>query len=409
MRPRRRYERLKQALAAFFAALLLTGSVPAAAAAGGSAPQKAAVQQTGATINVYNWGEYISTGEDGSKNVNAEFTKETGIRVNYTTFEDNESLYSKMAGGGADYDVIFPSDYMISKMIGEKMLAKLDFSQIPNYKYVDKTYRNEVYDPKNEYSVPYTWGVVGIFYNKKYVKEKVDSWKILWNKKYAGKILMFDNPRDSFGIAQKILGYSYNSANLDEWNNAAKLLEQQKPLVQAYVMDQIFDKMSSGEAWLAPYYAGDAAALVSENKEIGFAVPTKEGTNSFVDAMCIPAGTKHKKEAEAYINFLCRPDVAAANMEAVGYSTPESEAKKLLPKETQDNPMIYPPESIMKKSETYVNLPEDVSLQLDSLWAQVKMGGSGQTATLIAVLAGFLLFYVGIVVFKKRKLKRQSG
>ena len=247
--------------------------------------------------------------------------------------------------------------------------------------------------------------MIGIFYNKKYVTGKVDSWKILWDKKYAGKILMFDNPRDSFGIAQKILGYSYNSTNPEEWNAAAKLLEQQKPLVQAYVMDQIFDKMSSGEAWLAPYYAGDGATLVSENKDIGFAIPTKEGTNFFVDAMCVPAGTKHKKEAEEYINFLCRPDVAAANMEKVGYSTPETEAKKLLPEETQESPIIYPPESIIKNSETYVDLPEDISLQVDSLWAQVKMGGSGQTATLIAVLVGFLLVYIGIVVYKK--IKRQ--
>lgn len=380
------------------------GSVPVSAAGNSSAGESS----SGVTINVYNWGEYISTGEDGSMNVNAEFTKETGIRVNYTTFEDNESLYSKMAGGGANYDVIFPSDYMVSKMIREKMLAKLDFSNIPNYKYIDKTYRGAVYDPKDEYSVPYTWGVIGIFYNKKYVTEKVDSWKILWNKKYSGKILMFDNPRDSFGIAQKILGYSYNSKSSEEWNASAKLLEQQKPLVQAYVMDQIFDKMSSGEAWLAPYYAGDAATLVSDNKDIGFAIPTKEGTNFFVDGMCVPAGTKHKKEAEEYINFLCRPDVAAANMEKVGYSTPETEARKLLPEETQNNPIIYPPESIIKRSETYVDLPEDVSLQEDSLWAQVKMGGSGQTATLIGVFAGFFFVYVAVVVYKKVKRKRQK-
>ncbi len=200
---------MKKILTALCAVLLLAGSIPVSAAGSGSASK--AAPATGVTINVYNWGEYISTGEDGSMNVNAEFTKETGIRVNYTTFEDNESLYSKMAGGGANYDVIFPSDYMVSKMIREKMLAKLDFNNIPNYKYIDKSYRGEVYDPQNEYTVPYTWGVIGIFYNKKYVKEKVDSWKILWDKKYSGKILMFDNPRDSFGIAQKILGYSYNS------------------------------------------------------------------------------------------------------------------------------------------------------------------------------------------------------
>ncbi len=391
----------KKWLSAFLAASVLAASLPAVPAGAATAPS------SGVTINVYNWGEYISPGTDGSMNVNEEFTKRTGIKVNYTTFEDNESLYSKLVSGGASYDVIVPSDYMIAKMIQEKLIQKLDFSNIPNYKYIDQQYRNQVYDPKNEYSIPYTWGVVGIFYNKKYVKEKVDDWKILWNPKYAGKILMFDNPRDAFGIAQKILGFSYNSTKSEEWTQSAKLLEQQKPLVQAYVMDQIFDKMSSGEAWLAPYYAGDAATLVSQNKDIGFSIPTKEGTNAFIDSMCIPTSARHKREAEAYINFLCEPEIAAANMDYVGYSTPEDAAKKLLPKETQENPIIYPPQSVMSKAETYTNLPDDTSLLLDTLWAQVKMGGPGQTATLAAVLAGFLALYVGIVVFKKVKKKRE--
>ena len=172
-------------------------------------------------------------------------------------------------------------------------------------------------------------------------------------------------------------------------------------------MDQIFDKMSSGEAWLAPYYAGDAATLVDSNPDIGFSIPTKEGTNFFLDAMCVPVSAKHKKEAEAYINFLCDPEIAAANMEYVGYSTPETEAKKLLPQEVQDNPIVYPPADILKKAETFVNLPSDTSLLEDSLWAQVKMGGAGQTHTLVAVLAGFLALYIGIVVFKRVKRKRE--
>lgn len=394
---------MKKWAAALLAALTAVFSFPAAASAESGTP----AAQTGVTINVYNWGEYISNGTEDSVNVNAEFTKRTGIRVNYTTYEDNESLYSKLVSGGADYDVIFPSDYMVSRMIQEKLVQKLDFSNIPNYRYVDSAYRNTKYDPTNGYSVPYTWGVVGIFYNKKYVKEKVDSWKILWDPKYSGKILMFDNPRDAFGIAQKLLGYSYNSTDAVQWGNAAKLLEQQKPLVQAYVMDQIFDKMASGEAWLAPYYAGDAASLVEDNPDIGFSVPTKEGTNFFLDAMCVPSSARHKKEAEEYINFLCDPEVAAANMEYVGYSTPESEARKLLPEETQENPIVYPPQSILDRAETFVNLPEDTSLLEDSLWAQVKMGGAGQTTTLVAVLAGFLVLYIAIVVYKRIKRKRE--
>ena len=396
---------MKKMLSALLAFVLLAAFPQAALAEQTEQEQPAA--PTGVTINVYNWGEYISTGEDDSMNVNEEFTRATGIEVNYTTYEDNETLYSKLVSGGASYDVIFPSDYMISRMIDEKLIQKLDFTNIPNYSYIDEEFRGQVYDPKDEYSVPYAWGVVGIFYNKKYVTEPVDSWSILWNEKYAGKILMFDNPRDAFGIAQKLLGFSYNSTDRQQWTDAAALLEQQKPLVQAYVMDQIFDKMASGEAWLAPYYAGDAATLVEDNPDIGFAIPTKEGTNFFVDAMCIPSSARHKKEAEAYLNFLCDPEVAAANMDYVGYSTPESEAKKLLPEETQENPLIYPPKTILDNAETYVSLPEDTSLLLDSLWAQVKMGGAGQTGTLVAVLAGFFLVYVGIVIYKKIKRRRE--
>jgi spermidine/putrescine transport system substrate-binding protein len=394
---------LKKRFAAFFSALVfLASALPSASAASGAPAAK-----SGETINVYNWGEYISNGVDGSLDVNKEFTKRTGIQVNYTTFESNENLYAKLVSGGANYDVIIPSDYMISKLTAEGMLEKLDFKNIPNFRYIDKQFQNPVYDPKNEYSVPYTWGVVGIFYNKKYVKEKVDSWKILWDEKYAGKILMFDNPRDAFGIAQKILGYSYNSTDPAQWEEAAMLLKRQKPLVQAYVMDQIFDKMSSGDAWLAPYYAGDAATLVEDNPDIGFAIPDKEGTNFFVDAVCIPKGSRHKAAAEAYINFLCDPEIAAANVDYIGYSTPESAAKKLLPKEVVDNPIFYPDQKILDRSEIFTNLPDDTNRLLDTLWAEVKMGGPGQTATLVAVLAVFLLVYLGILLYKRRKRKRE--
>lgn len=395
----------QKSIAFLFSALMIASLsiVPASAE-----ENTEAAPDTGVTINVYNWGEYISNGVDGTLDVNAEFTKRTGIHVNYTTFDTNESLYSKLSGGGAEYDVIIPSDYMISKLIDEGMLEKLDFDKIPNFKYIDDQFRNPAYDPKNAYSVPYTWGVIGIFYNKNYVDaSETTSWKVLWDPKYKGKILMFDNPRDSFGIAQKILGQSYNTTNANDWEAAANLLKQQKPLVQAYVMDQIFDKMDGGEAWLAPYYAGDAATLVENNPNIGFTIPTDEPTNSFVDAACIPKGSSHKEEAEAYINFLCDPEIAAANVSYIGYSTPESAAKELLPEETVENPIYYPPREIMDKAEVYVNLPEDTNMLLDTLWAEVKMGGSGESATLAAVLAAFLLLYIGIVIHKRRKRKRE--
>lgn len=371
-----------------------------------SVPASAEAPDTGVTLNVYNWGEYISNGTDGSLDVNAEFTRRTGIEVNYTTFDSNESLYSKLAGGGADYDVIIPSDYMISKLIHEDMLAELDYNNIPNYQYIDEEFRDSVYDPGGKYSVPYTWGVVGIFYNTEFVEKEVASWEILWDPDYAGKILMFDNPRDAFAIAQFRLGQSVNSEDPEEWREAAALLKEQKPLVQGYYMDQIFDKMESGEAWLAPYYAGDAAILVDNSDTVRFAVP-KEGTNFFVDAACIPITSVHKREAEEYINFLCDPEIAGANMDYVGYSTPETAAKEYIDPETAADPIHYPDGETLQNTEAFANLPEDISKLADSLWAEVKMGGPGESAVLIAIILVFLGIYIAIIIYKKRKRKRE--
>ena len=357
------------------------------------------------TINVYSWGEYIANGTDGSMDVNAEFTARTGIKVNYTTFDSNESLYSKLVGGGADYDVIVPSDYMVSKLINEDMLLPLDFENIPNYQYIDGQFRSPGYDPENRYSVPYTWGVVGVFYNTRYI-ESVESWESLWDDEYAGKILMFDNPRDSFAIAQFMLGQDVNTTDPEDWRAAADLLKDQKPLVQAYVMDQIFDKMESGEAWIAPYYAGDAAILVDNSEDIDFAVP-KEGTNFFVDAMCVPKTASHKREAEEYINFLCDPEIAGANMDYVGYSTPETAAKEYLDPEVAESPLHYPSEETLSRTQRFVNLPEETSREVDRLWAEVKMGGPGESAVLVAIILGFLGVYIAIIIYKRRKRKRE--
>ena len=381
--------------AASFPALMPAQTVGAAETAG-----------QGVTINVYNWGEYIANGTDGSLDINAEFTRRTGIRVNYTTFDSNEALYSKLVGGGADYDIIIPSDYMVSRLIHENMLAELDFSNIPNYQYIDDSFRNADYDPENRYSVPYTWGVVGLFYNTDYIEEEITSWSSLWDDRYAGKILMFDNPRDSFAIAQLLLGQSLNTVEESDWLEAAALLKQQKPLVQAYVMDRIFDKMESEEAWIAPYYSGDAAILVDNSDNIRFVVP-KEGTNYFVDAMCIPATSSHKAEAEAYINFLCDPEIAGANMDYVGYSTPETAAKAYMDPEMVESPVHYPDEEILARTQVFVNLPENTGKLIDKLWAEAKMGGPGESAVLVAIILGFLAVYIAILVYKRRKRKRE--
>ncbi len=368
--------------------------------------EETAAPSRGVTINVYNWGEYIANGTDDSLDINEEFTRRTGIQVNYTTFDSNEALYSKLAGGGADYDVIIPSDYMVSKLIDENMLAELDFSNIPNFQYIDERFRDPDYDPGSRYSVPYTWGVVGLFYNTDYIEEEITSWTALWDDRYAGKILMFDNPRDSFAIAQFLLGQSLNTTEESDWAEAAALLKQQKPLVQAYVMDRIFDKMESSEAWIAPYYSGDAAILVDNNDSIRFVVP-EEGTNYFVDAMCIPSTSSHRAEAEEYINFLCDPEIAGANMNYVGYSTPESAAKAYIDEEMVTSPLYYPDDKTLARTQVFVNLPENTSKLVDRLWAEAKMGGPGESAVLIAIILGFLGVYIAIIISKRQKRRRE--
>ena len=362
------------------------------------------------TLNVYNWGEYISVGTDGeSMDINAEFQALTGITVNYTTFDTNESLYSKLKSGGAQYDIIIPSDYMIGKMINEDMLAPLDFSNIPNYSMIGEQYKNRDYDPQNQYSVPYTWGYVGIIYNTTMVTKPVDSWSILWDEEYAGDILMFDNSRDAFAIASKKLGLSLNPANTEEIDLATKELEAQRSVVQAYVMDQIFDKMGGGEAALAPYYAGDAITMIEENPDLAFAIP-KEGTNYFVDAMCIPKDSANKEAAEMYINFLCETPVAIANTLYIGYSTPQIVAEAALPEEVRENRIAYPSEETIANMETFSVLPDELNSYMDKAWSDMRSssdrGGNGWM-----IIVAFLVAVAAIVVIltlRSRKKKRND-
>lgn len=255
----------------------------------------------GTKLYVYNWGEYISDGEDDSLDVNAAFEEKYGIEVVYDNYDTNEVMYSKLKGGGVSYDVVIPSDYMIERMIAEDMLEKLDFSNIPNYKYIPEKYRNLAHDPTNEYSVPYTIGMVGLIYNTKMVEEAPDSWTALWDERYANNILMINNPRDAFAIAQSILGMDYNNESPAAWRVAAELLKEQKNIVPTYVNDEIFLKMESGEAALAPYFAGDFLTMYDNNPDLAFVYP-KEGVNFFVDAACILKGAKNKLAAELYID-----------------------------------------------------------------------------------------------------------
>ena len=318
-------------------------------------------------VNVYNWGEYID------ESIFDEFTEKTGIKVNYSMFENNEQMYSTIKTGGSNYDVVFPSDYMISRMISEDMLEKLDFSNIPDYKLIGDSYKNLEYDPTGEYSVAYMSGTVGIIYNTDMISEEITSWSALFDPTYAGQILMFNNPRDAMGIALKYLGYSLNTTNEAELNAAYDLLVTQKPILQAYVMDQIFDKLESGEAAIGPYYAGDYLSMVENNPALEFVIPD-EGSNWFVDAMCIPKGATNKKNAELFINFICGTDVSIANMDYIGYASANTDAVEEYgaDMEPDEYAVAFADAETLDRCEVFTNLPQDTLALYDTLWSKLK-------------------------------------
>ena len=297
------------------------------------------------------------------------------IKVNYSTYDSNEIMYSKLANGGITVDLIIPSDYMIARLIQEDMLLKLDFDNIPNYQYIDENFKNTSYDPENEYSVPYTWGTVGILYNTKYVDEAdVTGWELLWNEKYAGKTLMFGNSRDAFGIAQYLLGYDVNTTDREELQHCADKLRQQKPVLQQYVMDEIFATMQNEEAWIAPYYAGDCLTMMEENENLAFYLPEDQGFNLFIDAMCIPTCAKEKEAAETFINFLCDPEIAGANMDWICYGTPLSAAKEFMDPDMVNDPVTYPDDAVLANGTSYAYLPEEISRYVEGLFMEVRNG-----------------------------------
>ncbi len=384
--------------------LLLCVSSPIAFADDGAVPL------TGESITVYNWGEYISNGEDDTLDVNEEFTRRTGIEVVYDTFSSNEEMYTKIKNGAAVYDVIIPSDYMIAKLISEGLLAELDYNNIPNAQYINPELSALcAYDPGAKYSVPYTWGRVGILYNQTMVTEPVDSWEILWNVDYQKQILMFDNSRDAFGIAMKMLGKSFNTTDPMDWQQAAQLLKEQKPLVDAYVMDQIFNKMGNNENALAPYYAGDALTIYDDNPDVMFAIP-KEGTNIFVDAMCITKTSKNKSAAEKYINFMCSDEIAYANISYIAYSSPQINAaaqhKEDLANDYGDWAVDVTYPDSLEGTEVFLELPEEINLLQNELWLDIR-ASYDYTKTLIYVCTTIGILITVVVVSKIRKrLKR---
>ena len=322
----------------------------------------------GEKLVVYNWGEYIDP------EVLTMFEEETGIDVVYEEFETNEIMYPKISSGAIAYDLVCPSDYMIQRMRENDLLAEINFDNIPNIKNIGKDYleRSKEFDPENKYSVPYCWGTVGILYNKTMVDEPIDSWSVLWDEKYKDNILMQDSVRDAFGVALKYLGYSLNSTDLDELNEAKDLLTRQKPLVQAYVIDQVRDKMIGNEAAIGVIYSGEAIYTQQENPNLEYVIP-KEGSNLWIDSWVIPKNAEHKENAEQFINFLCRPDIALMNFEYITYSTPNTAARELIEAESIRNSKIaFPDLSTVPNLETFQYLGTKNDEVYNELWNKVK-------------------------------------
>ena len=327
-------------------------------------------------VNVCSWGEYID------ENLITRFEEETGIRVNYQTAESNEALYSLIKMGGADFDVIVPSDYMIARLIEEDMLAELDYDNIPNFDLIDDTYKHLSYDPENKYTVPYTWGALGIIYNTAMVSEPITSWSAMFDPQYAGQVLMINNSRDAIGAALLSLGYSLNTTDESQLEEAFSLIKQAKDngVYQAFVMDEVFGKMEGGNAAIAMYYAGDYLTMLENNEDLAFVIP-EEGSNWFVDAMCVLKSSQHKDEAEEWINFIASTDANLANMDYIWYASPNAEALEEYPAYYQEvndeelDPELYeimaPSEETLARCELYKNLPKATLRLYDSLWTRL--------------------------------------
>ena len=326
------------------------------------------------TLYVYNWGEYIDP------DVIEMFEEETGIKVEYDEFVQNEDMYPVIQTGSAKYDVVCPSDYMIKKMIDEDLLAEINFDNVPNMKNIDPTYLKsaEEFDPGNKYSVPYCWGTVGILYNKSMINAEIDSWAALFDKDfieangYDGDILMIDSVRDAMGIALTYLGYSLNSTNEAELEEAKNLLKEQFPLVDAYVVDQVRDKMIGGENPIGVIYSGEAIYTQRENPDLVYVVP-KEGSNVWIDGWVIPKNAPNKEYAEKWIDFMCRPDIALKNFEYITYSTPNMAARDMIEDEDIKNSTIaFPDSSVLERCTTFQYLGEEVETMYLNKWNEVK-------------------------------------
>ena len=320
-------------------------------------------------VYVHNWGYFTD------RRVFDIFYEEYGIRVIFNEFESNEALYAQLRLGGMIADVVIPSDYMIARLIEEDMLYELNFDNIPNYRLIDPRFRNLAFDPDNRFSVAYKVGIVGLIYNYALIGEEITSWGALFDPRFAGQILMFDNPRDAFGIALHYLGYSLNTTNEDEIHRAFDLLVQQRSILQAYVMDQIFDKLESGEAWLGPYYAPDFLTMHGNNPDLRLAHPV-EGANFFVDAMVVPRSAQNRENAELFINFMSRTDIAMMNMSFSYYASANYEAAAIFAAQLtpEQRDVVFASDEVYARTEVFLHLPQHILELYDQLWVQLKAG-----------------------------------
>jgi len=333
----------KKLFGVFMAALMVTMLVPLSGCGGNSDE----------VIRIFNWGDFMD------ESIFEDFRAQTGIQVIISYYASNEEMYARISsGGGSEFDLIFPSDYKIEQMIREGLLAPINFNNIPNLRYIDERFFDLPFDPDNRYSVPYKWGTLGILYNTTMVGNTVvDSWDVLWDSQFAGNIFMYDSMRDSFAVALKRLGYSLNTTNIDELHAARDSLIEQRPLVRAFVTDDVKNAMIVGEAALAVVYSGDAMFSISQNPDLNYVVP-REGSNIWFDSAVIPAGARNQAGAEAFINFINDPQIAMRNTMYTGFSTTNRGALELLPEEMSNNPIYWPSDEVYYRSEAFIDLGE---------------------------------------------------
>lgn len=368
----------------------------------------------GTSINVYNWGEYIADGSDGLMDVVGEFERLTGATVNYTNFESNENMYAKLTGGGVSYDVIVPSDYMIERLIDEELLQELDYDNIPNFEeYIRDDFRNLFFDPEQKYTVGFNISYTALIYNTNLVEEEPDSWEVLWDEQYRGKVLMFNNSRDAFAIAQAVLGQDVNTTSEQDWVDAAELLAQQKDAVDpVYVMDEVFNLMESGEYAFATYYTGDYLLMLDNNEDLDYCLP-KEGTNKAYDAFCVPTCAQNKAGAEAFINFMMEPEVAFDNAEYIYYCSANKEIEEDEESSLYGEEAVYPVD--YDNYNEFHNLPQNILELQNTLWGQVKSGRMSAESqmeerhiyTASAVVAAAVVVIL-VISFIRRKQKNKE-